>query len=428
MQTAVESAGSLRQEGAPQSRWHVIAILSIALLARSLILWFAVVRFQHGWLYSRGIELGTLAQSLLQGHGLSSPFGGSTGPTALLAPGYPAVIAVFFRVFGSFSFAAAIAVMTLQLLFSLLTVFVIMLVAKWCFGANAADIAGTFWALSLPILWMPTIFWETCLSTLMLVGLIALALRSERSPSSSLWVLMGAYCGLAVLVNPALLLALLAILGWAAWQTRKTFRYAPLFGLVVLLIVFLPWPIRNAHALHAFIPLRSTVGFELWIGNRPGATGFLDESQFPLFNRREYNDYVSKGEVVYMRDKSDLGKAYIRAHPLEFARLSIVRFIRFWAGTGSKDGSAIFAIHALLTTSLGSIGIWCLVRKRRLSLAVLFILPLILFPLPYYITHAEFRYRLVLDPLLTILAAYAVCEIIAYSRKRFRESVVPKHS
>jgi len=40
----------------------------------------------------------------------------------------------------------------------------------------------------------------------------------------------------------------------------------------------------------------------------------------------------------------------------------------------------------------------------------LFLLPLILFPLPYYITHAEFRYRLVVDPLLTILGAYAVSE------------------
>jgi len=428
MQTAVESAESLRQEVTPQARRHVIAILSIALLARSLILWFAVVRFPHGWLYSRGIELGTLAQSLLRGHGLSSPFGGSTGPTALLAPGYPVVIAILFRVFGSFTFTAAIAVMTLQLLFSLLTVFAIMLVARWCFGASAANIAGTFWALSLPILWMPTIFWETCLSTLILVGLIALALRSERNPRSSLWVLMGAYCGLAVLVNPALLLALLAILGWAAWQTRKTCRYAPLFGLVVFLLVFLPWPIRNARVLHAFIPLRSTVGFELWIGNRPGATGFLDESQFPLFNRREYNDYVSRGEVVYMQDKSDLAKSYIRAHPLEFVRLTAVRFVRFWAGTGSKDGSAIFAIHALLTTSLGIIGIWRLVRKRRLSLAVLFILPLILFPLPYYVTHAEFRYRLVLDPLLTILSAYTVSELITYSRKRLREPVVSKHS
>jgi hypothetical protein len=39
---------------------------------------------------------------------------------------------------------------------------------------------------------------------------------------------------------------------------------------------------------------------------------------------------------------------------------------------------------------------------------VLFLLPMTLFPLPYYITHAEFRYRLVIDPLLVILAGYAV--------------------
>jgi hypothetical protein len=45
------------------------------------------------------------------GQGLSSPFGGSTGPTALPAPGYPALIALFFRIFGSFAVTAAIAVM-----------------------------------------------------------------------------------------------------------------------------------------------------------------------------------------------------------------------------------------------------------------------------------------------------------------------------
>jgi hypothetical protein len=43
---------------------------------------------------------------------------------------------------------------------------------------------------------------------------------------------------------------------------------------------------RNARVLHAFIPLRSTVGFELWVGNRAGATGFLDESRFPWFRQK----------------------------------------------------------------------------------------------------------------------------------------------
>ena len=428
MQTAVEtSASPLTPKATQEARPHTAAILAVALVARLLILWFAVVRFPHNWLYSRGIELGTLAQSLLTGQGLSSPFGGSTGPTALLAPGYPALIALFFRIFGSFTFAAAIAVMVMQLLFSVMTVLIMMHVAHRLFGVRAANLAGAFWAVSLPLLWMPTIFWETCLSTLLLVSMIALAMRCERRPSPLLWVLMGAYCGLAVLVNPALLPALLAIAGWAAWQTRKTSRYSPMLSLLILFLVFVPWPIRNARVLHAFIPLRSTVGFELWVGNRAGATGFLDESQFPIFNKRELSDYISKGEVAYMRDKSVLAKNYIRAHPGEFLRLSTVRFIRFWAGTGSKDGSVIFAIHALLTTSFGLIGIWHLVRRRRFGLAILFILPLVLFPLPYYITHAEFRYRLVIDPLLTILAAYAISEGISYGRKQSDESVSTRH-
>jgi hypothetical protein len=404
-------------------RPHTLVILTLAVAARLFILWFAVEKFPHTWLYSRGIELGTLAQSLVAGEGLSSPFGGSTGPTALLAPGYPAVIALFFRIFGCFTFAAAIAVMTTQLLFNVMTVLLMMQMTQRCFGIRAANLAGMFWALSLPLLWMPTIFWETCLSALLLVGMIALALRCGQRAGRLLWALMGGYCGLAGLVNPALLPALLAILGWTAWrwtawgwtawgwtawQTRKALRYSPLLGLLVFLLVFAPWPLRNARAFGAFIPLRSTVGFELWMGNRAGATGFLDESLFPLFNRQERDLYGAKGEVAYMRDKQAQAETYMRAHPAEFLRLSTVRFIRFWTGTGSKDGSFLFSMHAVLTTALGVMGIWLLCKRGRVRLAVLFLLPLMLFPLPYYITHAEFRYRLVVDPLLTMLAAYAV--------------------
>jgi hypothetical protein len=285
----------------------------------------------------------------------------------------------------------------------------IMHVGQVCFGERTANLAGTFWAVSLPLIWMPTIFWETCLSTLLLVGMMALALRSEQQPSRFLWALMGTYCGLAALVNPALLLALLAMLGWASWQARKTFLYSALLSLLFLLLVFAPWPIRNARALGAFIPLRSTVGLELWMGNRAGATGFLDESVFPIFNRGEYDQYVAQGEVAYMHNKLALATEYIRAHPSEFQRLSGVRFIRFWTGSGSREGSVIFVLHAVLTTVVGTAGALRLWQRRRFSLAILFLLPLMLFPLPYYITHAEFRYRLVVDPLLTILAAYAVC-------------------
>jgi hypothetical protein len=51
-------------------------------------------------------------------------------------------------------------------------------------------------------------------------------------------------------------------------------------------------------------------------------------------------------------------------------------------------------------------------------------LPLLLFPFPYYITHAEFRYRLNIDPVLTILAAYAATQIVtAWSHRHSTEPI-----
>lgn len=385
-----------------------LIIVGIAFLARLFTLWFAIVAFPHGWLYSRGIELGTLAHSLRSGRGLSSPFGGSTGPTALLGPGYPAIIAVLFGFFGSFSFAAAIAIMAMQLCFGVLTVFLMFHIAKRHFGTPTATLAAAFWALSLPALWMPTIFWDSSLLTLLLIGSLALALRCEKRASLPLWLLIGAYSALSALVNPALLPTLLAIMGWLAWNTRREPLYWPTCGLLLFCLMYAPWPIRNMLKLHAIIPLRSTIGLELWMGNRPGATGFLDESQFPIFNKGEFNDYVLKGEVAYMRDKRKLALAYIEAHPALFLKRSTIRFIRFWSGTGSNPGSVIFFIHSILTTGLGFIGLRRLFKDGNGMLALLFLLPLTLFPFPYYITHAEFRYRLVIDPLVTILAAYGI--------------------
>ena len=402
-----------------EGRMYVKAILALALVSRLGVVWLAFSSFPRNWLFSEAPDLGFLAQSLLNGHGLSSPFGGSTGPSALLAPGYPAVVGLIFRLFGSYSSASAAAVMVLQTLFSVLTVAVIMYVARGLFGVQSANLAGAFWAVSLPLIWMPIIFWDTCLSTLLLVAMIALALRCVDKPGKGLWLLMGAYCGLAMLVNPSLVLAMFAILGWAAYQTRSSSHYEPLMGLLVVLVVFAPWPIRNAHVLHAFVPLRSTFGYELWQGNRAGADGVFDDSLYPLHNKLEYADYASKGELAYMREKSTLAKAYISAHPGEFVRLSAKRAVRFWVGAGGKENSRVVELHTVATTVLGLLGLVALYKQHR-PVTVLFLLPLLIFPLPYYITDVKLRYRPVIDPLLTILAAYAVTQLNAYLKNTRR--------
>src|SRR5271168_3129787 len=85
-------------------------IFPIVLLAESLRLAIIVVTLKAHpptWFFAQASELNELAHSLLSGHGLSSPFGGHTGPSAFLAPGYPLFIAAIFRVFQTQSFTSA---------------------------------------------------------------------------------------------------------------------------------------------------------------------------------------------------------------------------------------------------------------------------------------------------------------------------------
>jgi len=384
------------------------AVLIVGGVLRLVVLSVIAVKYPKDWLFTRGMEMGLLAKSLLAGNGLSSPFGVPTGPTAFIAPGYPILIAGIFKVFGVYSFASALVVMLLQLAINVLTIRLLMQLALELFDRRTAAVSGWIWACSLPLLWLPTIFWDTSISICALVAAFLLALRIQHGPTLKLWVGMGAFCGVVALINPALLLVLLAIIAWAAWQAWPASRYGSLLTLLTLAVVFSPWPIRNARVFHAFVPLRTTVGFEMWMGNHPGSSGFLEESLFPMFNAAELAEYRRVGEIGYTARKSELAKEYILANPGTFAKLTLRRIARFWTGAGTENGSMLFVIHATVTSLLGFIGLGLLLLKRRLSQALLFLIPIVLFPAPYYLTHAEFRYRLVIDPEVVLLAAYAL--------------------
>ena len=400
----------------PGQRMHLKSILTLAIAARLGVIWVVLSKYPGNWLYSGALDLGFMAQAWNSGHGLSSPFGGSTGPTALVTPGYPAVIAVIFHLFGNNSLASAAAVMGLQATFSVLTIALMMRVAHKVFGAPTADLAGAFWALSLPIIWLPAVFWYVSLSALFVITTIALALWSVEQAGKG-WLLIGVFSGVVMLVNPTLILVMLPAFSWAAYQTRSTSHYRPLTALLIMSLMIVPWSIRNARDFHTFIPLRSTFGYELWQGNRIGADGIFNDRLYPTNNQEEYTDYASKGEVAYMKEKSRLAHAYIDSHPREFAIVTAKRVSRFWDGTGDKTTSAVIALHIILTSVLGVLGLVSLFRLRK-RIELLFLLPMLFFPLPYYITDAKSQYRLELDPLMTILGAYAIIRFDAYLKSR----------
>ena len=396
--------------------FYVIAILTVALALRLGAVWIVVAKYPRDWLFNKAPDLSFLADSLNAGRGLSSPFGGSTGPSAFLAPGYPALLALLFHLLGRYSLAAAAALMMLNIVFGLLTVAAMLFIAERIAGASAAWLAAVCWAISPPVVWLPVVPWETSFSTLCLTGMVAIALRCATRPARGMWVGMGAYCALAMLVNPSLMPALFAIAGWAAYQTRGAGPWRPLIGLLVWASLFAPWPIRNERVLHAFIPLRSNFGYEVWQGNHPGASGFFNQAIEPLNNRQEYADYAARGEVAYMRHKAELAKAFIVANPGTFLHLCTKRLAHFWVGAGAEVNYALIEAHITVTTLLGLIGLVLLLQHNR-SAATLLLLPLLFFPLPYYLTHPDFRFRIVLDPLLTVLGATAVMRLRAGLRR-----------
>ena len=60
------------------------------------------------------------------------------------------------------------------------------------------------WAVSMPLLGLPTIFWDSFLSALLAIAMVALALRSMDRAGKD-WLHFGAYSDIAMLLNPSLI-------------------------------------------------------------------------------------------------------------------------------------------------------------------------------------------------------------------------------
>ena len=181
--------------------------------------------FGFGW------ETGRIARSIASGQGFSSPFQDATGPTAWLAPIYPYLLAGVFKAFGVYTTRSAIVILTINSIFSALTIIPVFYIARRTFGPRAARWTGWLAAL-FPYAWYWAIkwAWETSLATLLLACVFLLSLQMaginwieknqvELSPRSSMpqWLWFGLLWGLIALTNPSLL----------SWQPRfATTHYA----------------------------------------------------------------------------------------------------------------------------------------------------------------------------------------------------------
>jgi hypothetical protein len=128
-----------------------------------------------------------------------------------------------------------------------------------------------------------------------------------------------------------------------------------------------------------------------------------------------------------MHEKSELAIAAIKADKPRFVRLSLERFTRFWINSADSNSSSLLATNIAFTSLMSAVGLGLLFWRRN-SVAFLLAIPFVVLPAPYYLTHADFRFRLLLDPLAILLTAYVVTQLSsrvqAHVRAKARGSVV----
>ncbi len=361
-------------------------------------------------------------QSLASGQGFSKPWPGA-GPTAWLTPVMPTILAADMLVFGLHSRATLLVFVVFNDLCSALTIFPVFFVARRVAGRQAGDriAALAAWLFVLnPSAGLAAYanIWYTTLSGLLAALLLwaTLAVRDSRKPAA--WIAYGLLWGAELLTHPTFLVLMPVALLWLVWPRlgfksldTKRVKLAA-FACLAAVLCCVPWTARNFVVFHHFVPLRSDFGFELWRANHGGPP------VHPNGDPGEQAEFSSLGEYAYTHEKQHEALVWIRAHPRVYMLETARRVTYFWFDlvgdnplsrllhkrTWFFKARFLYICGLLVMVVLGLITIR---RQRGEYFWLLASFPAI-FPIVYYIALARDFHRFPIDPVLAIIAAFAV--------------------
>ncbi|HSY58272.1 MAG TPA: glycosyltransferase family 39 protein [Terriglobales bacterium] len=415
----------------------IFVIVIVALVLRFVAAWDYTQQNSHQALAVVPFlqEAGNIAISLASGHGFSSPFRVDTGATTWMTPVYPWLLSRIFLVFGLRTYASFVAAVVLNIVCSALTCIPIFFAGKRIAGLGVAAGAALLWAI-FPNTILNTFqsMWDASLGTLLAATILWATLALEDSQRARDWCAYGVLWGLALMTNATLVALLPLLLGWltyrrwskksAANREPDAFRFAhrkPFLAAAVALLCCVPWTIRNYVVFHRFVPFRSVLGLQIWLGNNENAQETWMGQRHPIFDSSERARYIQLGEIDYMDEKQREAIRYMATHPKHEAELIWGRFVSTWSGGTPHPITDFMHTHALwfryvllfnLFVAVGAIaGIAELYRKRNPYLFPIAIIPILL-PWAYYLTLAYPRYRLPADPAVLLLTAVALAALI----------------
>jgi 4-amino-4-deoxy-L-arabinose transferase-like glycosyltransferase len=285
-----------------RSRFFIVASLTALGLRLLLVLRFPGV-VDDSRLYAN------IAENWLQ-HGIYGVTNsGVIMPTLSRLPGYPAFLAAIFALFGMENFRAVLLV---QVLFDLVTCFLIADLARRLFTPRAAQVAFLLAGLC-PFLanYAAAALTETLeiffTALAMDLALRGLGIGDEDRRGNGRWIVWlgcGLSTGAGILLRPDGGILLAVIGGYLLWLFLRSMRteqtkahvsphsilFAGVLVVVGATVPLIPWTLRNLHTMHRFEPL---------------APRYANDADDPVMNgfnrwtRTWIVDYVSVQEIYW---------------------------------------------------------------------------------------------------------------------------------
>jgi 4-amino-4-deoxy-L-arabinose transferase-like glycosyltransferase len=416
--------------GRGRVRW-LWALAAVLVLAAAFAIRIAYVDATPNMkLVADGRDYDAHAVSIAQGDGYSASYAGR--PTAFRPPGFTYLLGGVYRVAGVERAAAPqriVVARRAQVVIGTVLVAMIGLVAAQLWGPLVALVAMGLAAVYVPLVTMSGTVMSEPLFAVFMLGCLSAAIVHRRSAHRWRWaVLAGVLAGLTILTraNAMILLLPLALVAWdrrPRWSLRALGPPVALVAVAVLVVS--PWTIRNARALHQFVPVSTQLGSAL--GGTYNDDARTDE-QHPASWRSlrrvaSYHDLVGDlphtNEAVLDKQLRRRAESYALHHP------GYVATVPFWTTLRALDLDGLdWAHHTASTVSIderwADRGVYCFWLFGLLALAGAFTraarrapwyvwaFPALMYLSVVFLVIETPRYRTPLDPFIVMLAALAV--------------------
>ncbi len=253
---------------------------------------------------------------------------------------------------------------------------------------------------------------------------VLLAMRWWDEADYRSGVFLGLAGGVLALINVSPLpIIAVAILFPVLKKYCQGLRLGPtVISVASFALVVTPWLVRNAVVFRTFVPLRSVAGHALFEGNSElECIREPNNIRHPATDKQEFERYTALGEIRYCHEARECATEYIRQHPWQTVRRTVIRIYvcwftdltdhwtpdpehKWWTGTGQS----IVRHLALVLITWASIGVilWAALsgRFRSLPYAPLFAAVVVFLPVPNYFTFADPEYTMVLRMWLGVIA------------------------